>query len=88
MATIIFKETDQEKEVKDGSPIKSACEEAGVLFGCEDGYCGTCRLQIGDGEENFQEKNRQEMDLTGNDPKRRLACQCKINSGIVTISNY
>ena len=88
MATIIFKETDQEVEVEDGTSIKEACEQAGVIFGCEDGYCGTCRISIGEGEENLEPKNRNELDLTGNDPKRRLACQCKIDSDIIEITNY
>lgn len=88
MATLIFKDTEQEVEVEDGAPIKEACEQAGVIFGCEDGYCGTCRLQIGEGSENLMPKNKNEMDLTGNDPKRRLACQCKIDSGFIEITNY
>ncbi len=88
MAKLIFKESDKELEVEDGSPIKGVCEETGVLFGCEDGYCGTCRLQIGEGSENLMPKNNNEHDLTGNDPKKRLACQCKIKSGFVEILNY
>ena len=88
MATLIFKESGEEKEVEDGSPIKQACEEAGVMFNCEDGYCGTCRIRIGEGRENLMPKNNNEQDLTGNDSGLRLACQCKIDSDIVEITNY
>jgi len=88
MAKIIFKESGEEKEVEDGTPIKKACEEAGVMFGCEEGYCASCRIQIGEGSENLMPKNNNEQDLTGNDPYRRLACQCRIDSDIVEITNY
>lgn len=88
MAKLFFKESNQELEVPDKGAIKETCEKAGVLFGCEDGYCGTCRVEIESGEENLQEKNKAEKDLTGNNSHLRLACQCRINSGIVEISNY
>ena len=88
MAKLFFKESSKEVEIKDGEPIKAACEQAGVLFGCEDGYCGTCRVEISLGEENLREKNSEEKALTGNNPKLRLACQCKAKSGLIEIGNY
>jgi len=88
MAKLIFLSSNQEKEVPDGKPIRDALEEAGVPFGCKDGICGTCMLEIEGGMENLSEKNEKEMDLVGDDEKMRLGCQCKIKKGIAKISGY
>jgi ferredoxin len=87
MAKIIHAKTGQEKDVKDGEKIKTACEEIGVLFGCEDGICGTCMIDVIDGEENLSDLTQQEKDLE-RDLKHRLACQCKIKQGDVKIDFY
>ena len=83
MAKISYEEN--EIEVKDGEAIKEACEELGVPFSCTDGICGTCMIDIEDGEENLNELNQAELDM-GRDRKTRLACQCKINQGLVRIT--
>ena len=89
MAKLIFKGFKKEVEVEDGKEIKLACKDTGVLFGCEDGYCGTCYIHVEEGMENLSERTQAEKDMIGNnDPKTRLACQCKIKSGNVEISNY
>ena len=88
MAKLIFLSSNQEKEVADGEPIKEALEEAGVPFGCQDGICGTCMLEIEEGMENLSEKNEKEMDLVGDDAKMRLGCQCRIKKGVVKIQGY
>jgi ferredoxin len=84
MAKIIYKKTGAEKEIPNGEKIKSAAEEMGVLFGCEDGICGTCMINIVKGEENLSELTQPEKDLE-RDKKNRLACQCKIKKGTVEI---
>ena len=84
MAKLIYKKTGFEKEIPDGEKIKSAAEEAGVLFGCEDGLCGTCMIEIVSGEKNFSDLTPAEKDLE-RDEKHRLACQCKIKKGKVEI---
>ncbi len=85
MAVIRIKE--KEIELKDGSPIQEACEELGVLFGCKEGRCGTCRIEIVEGAENLSEltDNEKMMDAT---LTVRYACQCTIKKGIVTIKQY
>ena len=88
MAKIIFMSSNQEKETPDGEPIRDALEEGGVPFGCKDGICGTCMLEVEEGMENLSEKNDKEMDLVGDDKKMRLGCQCKIKQGTVKISGY
>ena len=82
MAKIII--DGQEKEVADGETIKEVCKDLGVVFGCEDGICGTCMVEIEEGMENLAERNEAEnnMGLEGN---ARLACQCKIKQGTVKV---
>jgi ferredoxin len=84
MAKIIYAKNKQEKEIANGEKIKSAAEELGVLFGCEDGICGTCMIDVVNGDGNLSELTQPEKDLE-RDKKHRLACQCKIKKGNVTI---
>ena len=84
MAKIISSRTGEEKEIKDGENIKDACEDMGVPFQCTDGICGTCMIDVVEGEENLSELTEQENDLE-RDREHRLACQCRIKKGIVKI---
>lgn len=85
MAKIINKKTAQEIEVEDGENIKKACEKLGVPFGCQNGLCGTCMIDINSGEENLSDLTEEEKILE-RDKKHRLACQCKIKKGEVGLS--
>jgi len=69
-------------DVKDGDSIKDACSELGVPFGCDDGICGVCMIEILSGEKNLSELTEQEKNFDCNS-KTRLACQCKIKKGEV-----
>jgi len=71
-------------EVQDGEPIRDAAEQLGVPFGCRSGLCGTCMIDIEQGEENLTELTFEEEDM-GRDRKHRLACQARIKEGTVTI---
>lgn len=82
MAKITDIKTGKSVEIKAGESIREAVEKLGVPFGCEDGICGTCMIDIIDGEENLSELTEQEKDLM-RDRKHRLACQCKIKKGDV-----
>ena len=86
MTKIINYETNKEAEVRinDKSDLIKKCEEVGVIFGCTDGKCGSCRVEIVEGMENLTERTDEEKDLLTDD-KYRLMCQCKIKSGIVKI---
>ena len=84
MAKIILKKTDKSQEIKDGEPIRQACEELGVPFGCRNGNCGTCMIDIVEGEDNLSELSVAEKILE-RDKKHRLACQCKIEKGEVVV---
>jgi len=80
----ILKADDSEIEVSDGDFIKDAAEQLGVPFGCRNGLCGTCMVDIEEGEENLSELTQEEIDMD-RDRTHRLACQCKIKEGIVKI---
>lgn len=84
MAKVIHNNTKKEVEVIDGNEIRDACEKLGVPFGCRNGLCGTCMVDIIEGEENLSELTEKEHDLE-RDRKHRLACQCKIKSGNIKI---
>jgi len=86
MAKIIDKKSNKEMEVSDGSSIKEPCKELGVLFSCENGVCGTCKIHVIKGEENLGPLNEQEKDM-GMEDGERLACQCNIQKGEIEIEH-
>ena len=75
-------------ELQEGASIKGCCEEAGVPFACEEGICGTCIIEVMEGEEHLTSYNEEEEAFLGPKPENlkpgqaceRLACQCKIAS--------
>ncbi len=85
MAKIIL--GNKTEEVPDGSRIKDAADKLGVPFGCREGICGTCKIEILEGSENLNELNEQEEQMGDRDRNHRLACQCSIKNGIVKIKN-
>lgn len=78
----IVKGEGKEIEVKDGDNIKQACEDIGVPFGCEDGICGVCKVEIVNGQENLSEITEPEKNFDCDDG-HRLACQCKLKKGVL-----
>ncbi len=58
----------------------------GVPFGCENGICSTCLIQIKSGGENLSERTEQEeftLEARGAGEDVRLGCQCKVNGDVV-----
>jgi len=87
MATLHFDNTQEEHELADGERIAEFCEEAGVPFACTEGVCGTCVVEIVDGNDNLSEPTQEELDFLGDDTcQERLACQCRIKQGKVSIT--
>lgn len=82
MAKIIMGK--QEVVVDDGEEVKDACKELGIPFGCENGVCGTCQMEVIEGKENLFPINDKERDLFA-DETHRYACQCRIKQGIVRL---
>jgi len=70
--------------VEDGAEMWDACENLGVKFSCRNGLCGTCMIDIVEGEENLSPLTEAEKILK-RDRQNRLACQCQIEKGKVKI---
>lgn len=88
MSKIIMINKGLEEQIPDNSQIKDICEEKfGVLFGCKDGLCGTCRIKVVEGNKNLSEKNQKEKDFFPDNESERLACQCIIKKGTVKIDD-
>lgn len=74
----------EELQIED--PIKEKCQDAGIPFACEEGICGTCIIEVVEGEECLSDYNEAEEDFLGPKGKERLACQCRIKKkGIIKI---
>ena len=87
MAKLIFENTGEEVMLEDNAPLAESCEEAGVPLACTEGVCGTCVIEIKKGKENLSKPTQEEEDFLGEGCcDERLACQCKIMKGEVTIS--
>ena len=81
-------ESEEIKEIKDNdnSDLIDKAEELGVAFGCQDGRCGSCRVEVVEGMENLSERTQNEIDVgIGEDEPFRLMCQCRIKNGVVKI---
>jgi len=85
MPKLIFENTGEEKDLEEDSPIQEVCEEAGVPFACTEGVCGTCVIEIVEGNANLSEFTQEEKDFLGDQDRERLACQCRIMGGCVKI---
>jgi ferredoxin len=74
-----------EYEIADGTSLAETCEKAGIPFSCNSGVCGTCQIEVMEGQENLNDLSREEEDL-GMDRNHRLSCQCSINQGTVKVT--
>lgn len=84
MAKLVFNEVE-EVELPDGSSIAEASQDAGIPFGCTEGVCGTCIVEIEEGIENLSDYTEEEDNFLGPMENERMACQCSIKSGTVKI---
>lgn len=90
MATVIFAQEDLSIEVPDGSRLQDAIDQAGadIPFGCREGDCATCIIDVLEGAEFLGEPNfNEELTLLEEEMERgvRLACQCQVSGGTVKI---
>ncbi|MBQ8498419.1 2Fe-2S iron-sulfur cluster-binding protein [Chlamydia sp.] len=78
----------QEFDLEDGSPIAEVCESVGIPLACAEGVCGTCVVEVLEGEENLSEFSEAEQDFLGEPgpSHERLACQCCIKGGCVKLT--
>ncbi len=80
-----IQKNNKKVELPDNYPIKEACMELDVPFGCQSGLCGTCKIDILEGAENLEELTPEEKEMGDRDYTHRLACQAKIKSGFIKI---
>ena len=81
--------------VKQGVTIQDIVEAAGsgLPFGCRDGECGTCVVEVLSGMEFLSDKTEKEkkvlsvVEATNSNPNLRLSCQMKIakQNGLVRL---
>lgn len=69
---------------KAGTDFQTIAEASGssIPFGCRDGECGTCTINVESGDEFLTPKNDKEKAVLAKigcqNPKARLTCQIKI----------
>jgi len=87
---LTFEDVDLTVTVPEGTRIIEMSEKigAGITYGCREGECGTCLTRIVEGQDNLSEPSALELrvlkeNLAGH--KDRLACQCKVLGGAVTV---
>ncbi len=88
MPKVKFTNSDEEVEVDEGTALKDVTKDNGwpIAYGCEDGVCGTCIVEVKEGKENLNETEdmeRQTLEIMGMEGGcHRLACQCKVKGDI------
>jgi len=74
-------------EVEDGGELVDICDKyfAPIPFSCRSASCGTCHIEIVEGEELFfppEEQEEELLDILGGEGEpRRLACQARVKPG-------
>lgn len=88
MFKVTFSNTDVTVELEKETSLKDLSKEHGwpIAFGCEDGVCGTCIVEIEEGSENLNapddvENQTLEM-MMMKDGKHRLACKCQASGDL------
>jgi adenylate cyclase len=87
MPTIAFERTGFVVDVPDGGRVLDLCDDhprAGIPFSCRDANCGTCRVEVLEGEplcEPPDEDERALLEHLGNRPRMRLGCQLVLKAG-------
>lgn len=79
--------------VKPGESLQDVMEKmgSGLPFGCRDGECGTCIVEVQSGMDFLSPKTDKEKKVLGNfpdaSPNARLVCQMKVqkHDGLVRL---
>jgi len=81
-------ESEESVEAQVNEELVEQGESLGVAFGCIDGRCGSCRVEIISGMENLNKRTQEEKDMGLEDGENyRLLCQCRIKNkdGLVKV---
>ena len=77
---------DRRVDVAEGGRLVDICDgaEAPVPFSCRSATCGTCRVEVYQGDELLEPAEGPEAELLGllgDPPTFRLACQARVRPG-------
>lgn len=92
MTTLTFEPSNFTIDVTAGARIVDVCDDnprADVPFSCRSASCGTCRVEVARGGDAFprpEEDEQAVLDLFGDPPGIRLACQLKVVRDVDAIS--
>jgi ferredoxin len=83
MPVLTFEGEGVVTEVSPGEKIIDVCGrvETSLMFGCQDGNCGTCLIGVvgnPEGLSTMEEAEKEFLDALGAREEERLACQCKV----------
>ncbi len=88
MFKVTFSNTGDEVELQEETSLRDISKKQGwpIAFGCEDGVCGTCIVEIEEGVENLNEIDDVEGQtlemMMMKDGKHRLACKCRVKGDV------
>lgn len=87
MPKVTFQNDDIVVDVELDVDLKDVTKSNGwpVVYGCEDGVCGTCLVKIEDqsGLNPIEDVEKQTLEIMGmDDGQHRLACQCKVKGDV------
>ena len=89
MATLVFTANrfgaEKRVEAPEGGDLVDICDHhfAPIPFSCRSASCGTCQVEVLEGEDLLEPQNAEERDLLpllGG--KGRLACQARVKPGV------
>ncbi len=83
MAQLEFEDTVI--DVPENVSLADYVEQFGFSIGCRVGVCGSCRIKVLEGMDNLNERTDMELSFALGEGER-LACQCRILSGMVRIT--
>jgi len=85
---VTFEDDDVTVDVSVGALLPDVCDEQGLSlgFGCREGGCGTCMIEVLEGMENLSARNESEDEMleimADGNPNARLACQCEVKGDV------
>lgn len=86
MVKISFSPNEQNFHVPEGSELKELADLP-LTFGCRQGGCGVCAIQVIEGKKNLTKISKDEkktlLKKGLSDKDYRLACQCALNGDVI-----
>jgi ferredoxin len=91
VARVTFAMDELTVEASEGELLHAVSDRAGasIPFGCKNGNCGTCLVQVTSGQEALNPPSEDEkttLAIYGGSAEHRLACQCRVNGDLTVDS--